>query len=102
MTKPWSFVTVTVKTASGTHTVTCEKLIVADGVRSTLGKQLGRQWHRGTAYGVAARAYATSGRSADPWITPPANPPQPGSYHPTSRGYARGYLPALTAALNRA
>ncbi len=35
---------VTVKTASGTHTVTCEKLIVADGVRSTLGKQLGRQW----------------------------------------------------------
>ncbi len=60
---------VTVKTASGTHTVTCEKLIVADGVRSTLGKQLGRQWHRGTAYGVAARAYATSGRSADPWIT---------------------------------
>lgn len=60
---------VIVKTASGTHTVACEKLIVADGVRSTLGKQLGREWHRDTAYGVAARAYATSGRSDDPWIT---------------------------------
>ncbi|QKT12886.1 geranylgeranyl reductase family protein [Rhodococcus sp. W8901] len=60
---------VTVKTADGTHTVTCEKLIVADGVRSTLGKQLGRQWHRDTAYGVAARAYVTSSRSDDRWIT---------------------------------
>lgn len=60
---------VTVKTATGTHTVACEKLIVADGVRSTLGKQLGRQWHRDTAYGVAARAYVSSGRSDDPWIT---------------------------------
>ncbi|MDH6279017.1 geranylgeranyl reductase family protein [Prescottella agglutinans] len=60
---------VTLKTAAGTHTVACEKLIVADGVRSTLGKQLGREWHRDTAYGVAARAYAPSGRSDDPWIT---------------------------------
>ncbi len=40
--------------------------------------------------------------SADPWINPPTDPPQPGSYHPTSRGYARGYLPALTGALDRA
>jgi hypothetical protein len=39
--------------------------------------------------------------SADPWINPPTNPPDPGSYHPTSRGYARGYLPALASALNR-
>nr|WP_305092467.1 geranylgeranyl reductase family protein [Prescottella sp. R16] len=60
---------VTVRTSSGTHTVTCSKLIVADGVRSTLGKQLGRQWHRDTVYGVAARAYVRSGRSTDPWIT---------------------------------
>ncbi|WP_137725279.1 geranylgeranyl reductase family protein [Prescottella subtropica] len=60
---------VTLRTASGTHTVACDKLIVADGVRSTLGKQLGRQWHRDTVYGVAARAYVTSGRSDDPWIT---------------------------------
>ncbi len=60
---------VTLKTAAGPRTVTCEKLIVADGVRSTLGKQLGREWHRDTAYGVAARAYVSSGRSDDPWIT---------------------------------
>lgn len=40
--------------------------------------------------------------SADPWINPPTNPPNPGSYHPTSRGYARGYLPALNTTLDRA
>ena len=31
----------------------CEQLVVADGVRSPLGKVLGREWHRETAYGVA-------------------------------------------------
>ncbi|RVW01135.1 geranylgeranyl reductase family protein [Rhodococcus xishaensis] len=60
---------VTLKTAAGPHTVTCEKLIVADGVRSPVGKQLGREWHRDTTYGVAARAYVSSGRHDDPWIT---------------------------------
>ena len=60
---------VTLKTSDGTHTVGCRTLIVADGVRSTLGKQLGREWHRDTAYGVAARAYIATDRSADPWIT---------------------------------
>ncbi|MFD4183470.1 geranylgeranyl reductase family protein, partial [Rhodococcus sp. NPDC058514] len=60
---------VTLQTAEGTRTVRCEHLIVADGVRSTLGKRLGREWHRDTAYGVAARAYIRSGRSTDPWIT---------------------------------
>ncbi len=60
---------VTLKTASGTHTIACRTLLVADGVRSTLGKELGRTWHRDTAYGVAARAYVKSGRSDDPWIT---------------------------------
>jgi len=44
-------------------------LIVADGVRSQLGRVLGREWHRSTAYGVAARAYISSGRSDDPWIS---------------------------------
>lgn len=39
--------------------------------------------------------------SADPWINPPTNPQNPAGYHPTSRGYARGYLPALTTALQR-
>jgi geranylgeranyl reductase family protein len=47
----------------------CHRLIVADGVRSQLGRVLGREWHRSTAYGVAARAYISSGRSDDPWIS---------------------------------
>ena len=49
--------------------VTCERLVVADGVRSTLGKRLGRTWHRDTAYGVAARSYVDSGMHDDPWIS---------------------------------
>jgi len=57
------------RTADGVRSVACRQLIVADGVRSPLGKVLGRSWHRDTAYGVAARAYATSPRSDDPWIT---------------------------------
>ncbi|UTT47720.1 MULTISPECIES: geranylgeranyl reductase family protein [Rhodococcus] len=57
------------RTADGPRTVACRTLIVADGVRSPLGKVLGRRWHRDTTYGVAARAYATSPRSDDPWIT---------------------------------
>lgn len=62
--------------------VTCRRLIVADGARSQLGRTLGRTWHRGTAYGVAARAYAPSGRSDDPWI----------SSHLELRGAARELL----------
>ena len=46
-----------------------ERLVVADGVRSTLGRKLGREWHRDTAYGVAARAYVDSGKHDDPWIS---------------------------------
>ncbi|MEU5842518.1 geranylgeranyl reductase family protein [Rhodococcus sp. NPDC047139] len=56
-------------TAEGPRTVACRMLVVADGVRSPLGKVLGRRWHRDTTYGVAARAYASSPRSDDPWIT---------------------------------
>ena len=44
-------------------------VIVADGVRSQLGRSLKREWHRDTAYGVAARAYITSERHDDPWIS---------------------------------
>ncbi len=51
------------------HTVNCHRLIVADGVRSPLGRVLGRTWHRDTAYGVAGRSYVKSGRSNDPWIS---------------------------------
>jgi menaquinone-9 beta-reductase len=47
----------------------CRRLVVADGVRSPLGKRLGRRWHRDTVYGVAARSYVDSAMSDDPWIS---------------------------------
>lgn len=50
------------------HEVKCRRLIVADGVRSPVGKMLGRQWHRDSVYGVAARSYLDSGRE-DSWIS---------------------------------
>jgi menaquinone-9 beta-reductase len=56
-------------TGEGRQTVTCERLVVADGARSQLGRVLGREWHRDTAYGVAARGYIDSERSDDPWIS---------------------------------
>src|SRR6476646_5639526 len=49
--------------------VACKRLVVADGVRSPLGKVLGREWHRDTVYGVAGRSYVTSTMSDDPWIS---------------------------------
>ncbi|MBT0565905.1 geranylgeranyl reductase family protein [Williamsia sp. CHRR-6] len=52
----------------GTASIRVGQLIVADGVRSPLGRMLGREWHRDTAYGVAARAYASSGRADDSWM----------------------------------
>nr|WP_198424033.1 geranylgeranyl reductase family protein [Microlunatus antarcticus] len=55
-------------TAEGRVEVTCRWLVVADGVRSPLGRMLGRTWHRETAYGVAARGYAETGRDDD-WIS---------------------------------
>ncbi|MFT4124603.1 MAG: geranylgeranyl reductase family protein [Gordonia sp. (in: high G+C Gram-positive bacteria)] len=59
---------VTLTGTAGTGPVRVRDVIVADGVRSTLGRQLGRTWHRDTAYGVAARAYVRSGRADDPWM----------------------------------
>jgi geranylgeranyl reductase family protein len=50
-------------------TVACRRLVVADGARSPLGRLLGREWHRDTAYGVAARGYIGSGRAGDEWIS---------------------------------
>ena len=49
--------------------IACRRLVVADGVRSPLGKVLGREWHRDTVYGVAGRAYISSEMSDDPWIS---------------------------------
>lgn len=47
----------------------CAQLIVADGARSTLGRVLGREWHRDTVYGTAIRGYIATPRAAEPWIT---------------------------------
>jgi len=61
---------VTFRTSSGEmRTIRCQRLVVADGARSQLGRKLGREWHRDTAYGVAARGYIASGRSDDEWIS---------------------------------
>lgn len=49
--------------------IACNRLVVADGVRSGLGKVLGREWHRDTVYGVAGRSYIDSAMSEDPWIS---------------------------------
>jgi geranylgeranyl reductase family protein len=57
------------KTDDGTVEIGCRHLVVADGVRSPLGKVLGREWHRDTVYGVAGRSYVASGMSDDPWIS---------------------------------
>ncbi|CAN5272956.1 MAG: geranylgeranyl reductase family protein [Nocardioides sp.] len=60
---------VTFEVAGERHQVACRALIIADGVRSPLGKMLGREWHRETVYGVAGRSYVTSTASDDPWIS---------------------------------
>jgi menaquinone-9 beta-reductase len=49
--------------------VACRRLVVADGVRSPLGKLLGREWHQDTVYAVAGRSYVASSESDDPWIS---------------------------------
>ena len=45
-----------------------KQVIVADGVRSPIGKLLGRTWHKGEVYGIAARSYCATPRSEEPWI----------------------------------
>jgi geranylgeranyl reductase family protein len=54
---------------TSSFTVGCRRLVVADGATSQLGRVLGREWHRDTAYGVAIRGYVKSRRSDDPWIS---------------------------------
>lgn len=56
----------TVSTARGE--VGARWVIVADGVRSPFGKQLGRTWHRGEVYGIAARSYCASPFADEPWM----------------------------------
>ncbi len=50
-------------------TIGCNHLIVADGARSTLGRVLGRTWHKDTVYGTAIRGYIATPRANEPWIT---------------------------------
>ncbi len=57
------------KTDAGPQEIACRRVVVADGVRSPLGKLLGREWHRETVYGVAGRSYVASAMSDDPWIS---------------------------------
>jgi menaquinone-9 beta-reductase len=61
--------TVVLSRGDETLEIDCRRLVVADGVRSPLGKLLGREWHRDTVYGVAGRSYVTSTMSDDPWIS---------------------------------
>jgi len=60
---------VTSVTLEDGSTIGCRELIVADGARSTLGRVLGREWHKETVYGVAIRGYLKSPRTNEPWIT---------------------------------
>ncbi|MBI8990007.1 geranylgeranyl reductase family protein [Corynebacterium meridianum] len=59
---------VTLGTPDGERVIRCATVIVADGVRSPFGKLLGRVWHRGEVYGIAARAYCTTPFSDEEWI----------------------------------
>ncbi|PMC63006.1 FAD-linked oxidoreductase [Corynebacterium xerosis] len=49
------------------HRIAVKWLLVADGVRSPVGKQLGRVWHRDSVFGVAARSYCDTTREEE-WI----------------------------------
>ncbi|GAA3951468.1 geranylgeranyl reductase family protein [Gordonia caeni] len=59
---------VTVQHDRGRSSIRVGEVIVADGVKSALGKTLGRQWHRDTAYGVAGRSYVDSELSDSEWM----------------------------------
>jgi flavin-dependent dehydrogenase len=61
--------TVTFRRGDETFEIACERLVVADGVRSGLGKVLGRTWHQDTVYAVAGRCYVDSAQADDPWIS---------------------------------
>lgn len=52
----------------GDHRIACTTLVLADGVRSPVGRMLGRTWHRDTVYAVAARSYVRSSQHDHPWI----------------------------------
>ena len=43
-------------------------LLLAEGVRSGIARQLGVQWLRGLVHGVAARSYIRTPHGNEPWI----------------------------------
>lgn len=51
-----------------TRTVACRFLVLAEGVRSGIARQLGVQWLRGLVHGVAARSYCATPFGDEPWI----------------------------------
>lgn len=59
---------VTFRAAGRSRTVRCRTLVLAEGVRSSVARQLGVQWLRGLVHGVAARSYCATPRGDDPWI----------------------------------
>lgn len=59
---------VLVARGSEQYRVLPRNVIVADGVRSPFGKLLGRDWHRGEVYGIAARSYCATPLASEPWI----------------------------------
>ncbi|WP_080793332.1 geranylgeranyl reductase family protein [Corynebacterium pacaense] len=59
---------VVVNHAGRRRTVRAGHVIVADGVRSVFGRKLGRIWHRGEVYGIAARSYCPTPYSGEDWI----------------------------------
>ncbi|WP_348520975.1 FAD-dependent oxidoreductase [Corynebacterium guaraldiae] len=74
----------------GKRRVRARWVIVADGVRSTFGKQLGRTWHREEVYGIAARAYTDSPHDGEEWMHSHVELKDPeGSYNPDMAGSSR-------------
>lgn len=56
-------------TADGsTLTITAPQFLLAEGVRSGVGRKVGVQWLRGMVHGVAARSYITTPHGDEPWI----------------------------------
>ncbi|MGO1949697.1 MAG: geranylgeranyl reductase family protein [Mycobacteriaceae bacterium] len=49
-------------------TVSCRFLLLAEGVRSGVARQLGTRWLRGLVHGVAARSYCPTPFADEPWI----------------------------------
>lgn len=49
-------------------TLKARQFLLAEGVRSGVGRKVGVQWLRGMVHGVAARSYITTPRGDEPWI----------------------------------